>query len=156
MMIEKTNAMRVLDQRDISYEIFNFSPEIHSAVGVAEAIGHPPEHVYKTLVVMRSKQKPMLIITPGDVNLNLKQVAKAVGEKKVRMASQQEAENLTGLLVGGISALALLDKPFDVFIDHSAKQLSHIIISAGKRGINLRMVVDDLINVTQAKVIQVI
>ena len=89
----------------------------------------------------------------GHRELDLKQVANEVGEKKVRMASYNEAEQLTGLKVGGISALALLNRPFDVFIDQEASQLSHILVSAGKRGINLQLSVNDLIRVTRARVI---
>ncbi len=96
----------------------------------------------------------MLVMIAGDQELDLKQVAKAVGEKKVRMASHKEAEDLTGLQVGGISALALLNRPFDVFIDRPATELSHILVSAGKRGINLRLPVADLVRVTNARVIE--
>ena len=154
MTVHKTNAMRALDARKIPYEVFTFSPDIHSAVGVAEAVGLPPHQVYKTLVVLRPQGKPMLIMVAGDRELDLKRVAKAVGEKKVRMASHREAEALTGLRVGGISALALLNRPFDVFIDRPATELSHVLVSAGARGINLRLAVSDLIRVTHARIIQ--
>jgi Cys-tRNA(Pro)/Cys-tRNA(Cys) deacylase len=70
------------------------------------------------------------------------------------MAAHKEAETLTGLQVGGISALALLNRPFDVFIDRPATQLSHVLVSAGKRGINLRLTVADLIRITRARVIE--
>lgn len=154
MAQEKTNAMRALEARKIPYEVFAFSPNIHSATGVADAVGLPYHQVYKTLVVLRSKAKPMLIMIAGDQELDLKQVARATGEKKVRMASHKEAEDLTGLQVGGISALALLNRPFEVFIDRPATELSHILVSAGKRGINLRVPVADLIRVTRARVIE--
>jgi len=154
MTQEKTNAMRALEARKIPYEVFTFPPEVHSATGVAEAVGLPYEHVYKTLVALRAEGKPMLIIIAGHQELDLKRVAKSVGEKKVRMASYKEAEDLTGLQVGGISALALLNRPFDVFIDRPATGLSHILVSAGKRGINLRLPVADLIRVTNARVIE--
>jgi Cys-tRNA(Pro)/Cys-tRNA(Cys) deacylase len=153
-MADKTNAMRVLESRKIPYEVFTFSPEIHSATGVAEVVGLPPDQVYKTLVVLRSKGKPMLAMIAGDLELDLKQVAQAVGEKKVRMALHREAEELTGLQVGGISALALLNRPFEVFIDRRATELSHVLVSAGQRGINLRLAVPDLIRVTRARVIE--
>jgi Cys-tRNA(Pro)/Cys-tRNA(Cys) deacylase len=154
MAQEKTNSMRALEARKIPYEVFTFPPEVHSASGVADAIGLPYEQVYKTLVALRPEGKPMLIMIAGDRELDLKRVAKAVGEKKVRMASHKEAEALTGLQVGGISALALLNRPLDVFIDRPATDLSHILVSAGKRGINLRLAVDDLIQVTRARVIK--
>jgi Cys-tRNA(Pro)/Cys-tRNA(Cys) deacylase len=154
MAQEKTNSMRALEARKIPYKVFTFPPEVHSASGVADAVGLPYEQVYKTLVALRPEGKPMLIMIAGDRELDLKRVAKAVGEKKVRMASHKEAEALTGLQVGGISALALLNRPFDVFIDRPATDLSHILVSAGKRGINLRLAVDDLIRVTRARVIK--
>jgi Cys-tRNA(Pro)/Cys-tRNA(Cys) deacylase len=155
-MKDKTNSMRALDARRIPYETYTFPPDIHSATGVAEAVRLPPEQVYKTLVVLRPEGKPMLAIIRGDRELDLKKVASAVGEKKVRMASHKEAEELTGLQVGGISALALLNRPFDVFIDRAATELSHLLVSAGKRGINLRLPVDDLIRITHARVIDAI
>ena len=95
----------------------------------------------------------MLVLIDGNRELNLKEIARAVAEKKVRMASHREAEGLTGLQVGGISALALLNRPFDVFIDRPALEQSHVCVSAGKRGINLRLPVADLIRLTQAQVI---
>jgi Cys-tRNA(Pro)/Cys-tRNA(Cys) deacylase len=154
MSDNKTNSMRALDARKIPYQVFTFSPDIHSAAGVAEAVGLPTQEVYKTLVVARPQGKPMLIMIAGDRELDLKQVAQAVGEKKVRMASHDEAEALTGLQVGGISALALLNRPFEVFIDRPASELSHVLVSAGKRGINLRVAVPDLIRVTRARIIE--
>ena len=153
MAKEKTNAMRALDARKIPYEVFDFSPDIHSAVGVAEEVGLPPDQVYKTLVVLRPQGKAMLVMIAGNQELDLKQVSREVGEKKVRMASHKEAEDLTGLQVGGISALALLNRPFEVFIDRPATELSHILVSAGKRGINLRVSVADLMHISQARVI---
>ena len=154
MTQEKTNAVRALEARKIPYEVFTFPPEVHSASGVADFVGLPHNQVYKTLVALRPEGKPMLIIIAGHRELDLKRLAKAVGEKKVRMASHKEAESLTGLQVGGISALALLNRPFDVFIDQPARELSHILVSAGKRGLNLRLAVDDLIRVTNARVIE--
>ena len=152
-MAEKTNAMRVLEARKVRYEVFTFSPEIHSADEVAEALGLPPDEVYKTLVVLRPKGKPMLIMVAADKELDLKKVAQAVGEKKVHMALHREAEELTGLQVGGISALALLGRPFDIFVDRPATERSHVLVSAGQRGVDLRVAVPDLIRVTRARVI---
>ncbi len=147
---EKTNAMRVLDRKKVSYKPVYFSPEIHSADGVAETIGVPASHVYKTLAVIRPRGKPLLVMVAGDRRLDLKKVAKAAGSKSVRMATYQEAESLTGLKVGGISALALLDKGFDVFIDRRALEMEKVFVSAGKRGVNLQLSVADLVRVTNA------
>lgn len=153
-MADKNNAMRMLDAREVPYETYTFPPEIHSAEGVAQVVGVPASQVYKTLVVVRKQGRPLLVMIAGDRELDLKLLAKAVREKKLRMATYREAESLTGLEVGGISALALLNQGFDVYIDRAATELKHVLVSAGCRGINLRMTVEDLIRVTQAKVIE--
>ncbi len=146
----RTNAMRLLDARHVEYEVLTFSPDIHSAVGVAEALGLPPETVYKTLVVQRAA-KPLLVMVPGPHEINLKLLAASVGEFKLHMASQKDAEALTGLQVGGISALALLNKGFEICLDRSAQALAQVVVSAGQRGVNLRLEVSDLVQVTQAR-----
>ncbi|MCR4405527.1 MAG: aminoacyl-tRNA deacylase [Anaerolineae bacterium] len=154
IMVEKTNAMRVLDAHKVPYEIITFSPDIHSAEGVAEAVGISPAEVYKTLVVSREHGKPLLVMIAGDRELDLKRMARAVGEKKLKMATYRQAEELTGLQVGGISPLALLNRGFEVYIDRPATELSHVYVSAGRRGINLRVPVKDLIAITKAKVVE--
>ena len=153
-MAEKTNAMRALEARKVPYETYTFPPDIHSAKGVAEALGLPASQVYKTLVVVRERGKPLLVMIPGDRELDLKRLAKAIGEKKLRMATHKEAESLTGLQVGGISALALLNRRFEVYIDRAATKLERVLVSAGRRGINLDIRVDDLIRVTKARLIE--
>ena len=151
-MSAKTNAMRVLDQRKIAYQVHEYSPEIHSAVEAAQAMGQPVERVYKTLVVMREtpRAKPLLVMEPGDRELDLRALAKSAGDKKLRMATQMEAESLTGLLVGGIGALALLNRGFEMWIDSAAQAHERICVNAGQRGINLELRVDDLVRVTGA------
>ena len=153
-MADKNNAMRMLEARGVPYETYTFPPETHSAEGVAQVVGLPASQVYKTLVVMRKQGKPLLVMIAGDRELDLKRLAKAVGEKKLRMASHKEAESLTGLEVGGISALALLNQGFDVYIDRAATRLKRVLVSAGRRGINLGIAVEDLLHVTKAKVIE--
>jgi Cys-tRNA(Pro)/Cys-tRNA(Cys) deacylase len=153
-MAQKLNSMRLLDQQKISYTVHEFPDTIHSAVGVADHLELPPEMVYKTLVVLPSQGKAMLVVVPGNRELNLKRLAKSVGQKKVQMAPHQEAERLTGLQTGGISALALLHKNFPVYLDQSALELERILVSAGKRGVNLELPVQDFIKVTKAKVIE--
>jgi Cys-tRNA(Pro)/Cys-tRNA(Cys) deacylase len=153
-MAQKLNSMRILDQHKVNYTVHEFPNTLHSAVGVADQLGLPHEMVYKTLVVLPGLGKPMLVIVPGHRELNLKKLAEAVGQKKVQMAPHQEAERVTGLQTGGISALALLHKNFPVYIDQSALDLERILVSAGKRGVNLELAVQDLIKVTKAKVIE--
>ena len=152
--MEKTNALRLLDARGIPYRLFTFSPGIHSATEVAQVLGLPAHQVYKTLVVLRTQGRPLLVMIAGDRELDLKRVAAAVGDKKVRMATQREAEALTGLQVGGISALALLGRPFDIFLDRAALALEQIVVSAGKRGMNVQLAVDDLLRITRARIIE--
>lgn len=152
-MADKLNSMRILDQQQVDYTIHQFPESIHSADGVAEYVGRSPEMVYKTLVVLPTTGKPMLVMVAGSRELNLKKLAKAVGQKKVQMAPHKEAEALTGLQTGGISALALLHKNFPVYLDRPALALDRILISAGQRGVNLELPVEDLRRITGAKVV---
>jgi Cys-tRNA(Pro)/Cys-tRNA(Cys) deacylase len=155
--MQKTNAMRALDQRKIPYEAHTFSDAIRSADGVAATLGIPEAEVFKTLVVLPEARgtKPMLVMLPASTELDLRRFARAIGEKSVRMASQREAEQLTGLKVGGISALALLNKPFTVYLDASAARLDMLYVSGGQRGLDLRLRVADLIAVTGATVVEI-
>ena len=147
----RTNTMRLLDAHDVAYEVLTFSEDIHSAVGVAEVAGLDPDAVYKTLVVQRAGGKPLLVMVAGDRQVDLKALAASVGEKKLHMATHRDAERLTGLQVGGISALALLNRGFEICIDRAAADLDRIAVSAGKRGINLILAVADLVCVTGAR-----
>lgn len=150
---KKLNTMRLLEANDVPYDVVTYEPSRHSAVDVAEIAGVPPAQVYKTLVVQRDEGKPILIMIAGDRELDLKRLAAAIGEKKVRMASHDEAEKLTGLQVGGISALALLNRGFDVYVDRAALAHDRVYISAGQRGTNLCLAVDDLVRVTGAETV---
>ncbi len=151
--LPKTNAMRTLDARKVEYQAHTYSAEIHSADGAAAALGVPEDHVYKTLVVLpeSGQGRPLLVMVPGDRELDLKVLGQGVGEKKLRMASQREAESLTGLLVGGISALALLNKNFRIYIAAQALHLAQIYVNGGQRGLNLQLKPDDLLKVTGAQ-----
>jgi Cys-tRNA(Pro)/Cys-tRNA(Cys) deacylase len=151
---EKTNAMRVLEGKKVSYQALTYSPEIHVATEVAATLGYPANEVYKTLVVLREKGKPLLVMVASEKEIDLRRLAKSVQEKSLRMALHKEAERLTGLQVGGISALALLNKGFDIYIDSPALSLQYVLVSAGKRGINLRLKVRDLVAVTGAKAVE--
>jgi Cys-tRNA(Pro)/Cys-tRNA(Cys) deacylase len=150
----RLNSMRVLEAEGKSFEVFTFPLDHHSAMEVAELAGVAPEQVYKTLVVQRDRGKPLLVMIAADRQLNLKRLATAVGEKKLQMASHNDAEQLTRLKVGGISALALLNRGFDVYVDQRAVEQSHIYVSAGQRGVNLVVTVDDLLQVTGARLVE--
>ncbi|NWG14920.1 MAG: aminoacyl-tRNA deacylase [Acidobacteria bacterium] len=153
-MAEKLNSMRILDQQKVSYTVREFPETIHSADGVADYFSLPREWVYKTLVVLPPAGRPMLVMVAGSRELDLKKLAASVGQKKVQMAPHKEAERLTGLQTGGISALALLHKNFAVYIDKPALELERILVSAGKRGVNLELPVQELIRVAKARVIE--
>lgn len=147
----KTNAMRALDQRKIPYEACSYPPEIKSAEGVAQELGVLASLVYKTLVMLRDDNaRPLLVMVPGDREVDMRALARGLGSKAVRMAPKARAEALTGLQTGGIGALALLNKPFDVYVDRAALSADTIFVNGGRRGLNLRLAVDDLIAVTGA------
>ncbi len=150
----KTNAMRALDAHHIPYEVFTYSDTIHSASEVAELLGVPAGQVFKTLVVLADGSRRLLVVTPGDRELDMRRVAKAVGAKSAQMAPRREAERLTGLKVGGISPLALLDKRFEIYLDAPAADLDELYINGGQRGINLKLRVADLLALTHARVIE--
>jgi Cys-tRNA(Pro)/Cys-tRNA(Cys) deacylase len=149
--LDKTNAMRMLDQRKVPYTAHEYPAEAHNAVEVAHLLGVPPAMVYKTLVVLPERGRPLLVMVAGPRALDPRRLARAIGQKSVRMAPHTEAERLTGLLVGGIGALALLNKPFDVYIDQPALELEEILVNGGRRGLNLRLRVADLLRVTGAR-----
>jgi Cys-tRNA(Pro)/Cys-tRNA(Cys) deacylase len=153
----KNNVTRFLDSRRVRYQLFTFDYEsADSAVKVADVIGLPPGQVFKTLVVQPedANRKPLLVIIPGPDTLDLKALAKAAKLKKAKMATHEQAEALTGLQTGGISALALINKGFDVYLDDQAQQYDAIAVSAGQRGANVLLPVKDLVQLTRARVVK--
>jgi Cys-tRNA(Pro)/Cys-tRNA(Cys) deacylase len=147
------NVTRLLDQRHIVHEAFEVPAEKLGARETASLLGIDPAVVFKTIVVTRDKPgKPLLVVVPGNSVVDLKLVAAAVGEKKVYLPSEREAETLTGLQVGGISPLALINKGFRVLIDAAAREHGQIHVSGGQRGLNIKLSLDDLIKLTNAQV----
>jgi Cys-tRNA(Pro)/Cys-tRNA(Cys) deacylase len=145
------NVTRFLDSRKVSYEIFELLPEKLSALEVAHLLDVEPESVFKTIVITRNKpKKPLLVLVPAPASVELKLLAAVVGDKKVYLPTEREAEQLTGLQAGGISPLALINKGFSVIIDSSVKNLSRVHISGGQRGLNIKLSVDDLARLTNA------
>jgi Cys-tRNA(Pro)/Cys-tRNA(Cys) deacylase len=152
MAQKKTLAMKLLDGKKIAYKAYSYPDSLRDAEEVARSLEFPPQQVFKTLVVSRPKPgKNILAMVPANRQLDLKKMAQAVGEKKIKMASQREAEALTGLQVGGISALALLNRGFDVYLDQSAGSFKEIVVSSGERGRQIELAVCDLISVTRAR-----
>lgn len=148
---QKTLAMKLLDGKKIVYAVHEYPSDIRDAVQVATAVGFDPSAVYKTLVVANPEGKPLLVMIAADKQLDLKKLAKQLNAKKLKMASQREAEALTGLQVGGISALALVNKGFVVYLDSAARGLQQIVVSAGQRGLQIQLAVKDLMTVSGAR-----
>ena len=148
-------SIRRLEALDIEHALVAFDPAIRSGAAVAEAANEDPGAVYKTLVVLdtRPGTRPLLAIVPSDRELDLKLLAKHMSVKKLVMASHAEAERLTGLRVGGISALALLDRGWQVFLDASAEERTAMLVSAGQRGFDVRLAPSDFRRVTGARVV---
>ncbi|OGN94830.1 MAG: hypothetical protein A2Z71_04670 [Chloroflexi bacterium RBG_13_50_21] len=145
------NITRMLDAKKIPYTVFELPAEKLGAIETARFFGVPLEQVFKTIVVKREgKGKPILAIVPGSAGVDLKRLAKAVGEKKLHLPTEHEAEQITGLQAGGISPLALINKGFQVVMDSSAENYKEIHISGGQRGLNIRMSVDALIKLVKA------
>ncbi|MEZ4590488.1 MAG: aminoacyl-tRNA deacylase [Chloroflexota bacterium] len=154
MATNKTLAMRLLEGKKIAYEAIHYDASERDAEKIAVMLGVPPEQVFKTLVVAPPdgpRSKPLLAVVPANRQLDLKKVAKLLNAKKVKMATHQQAEQLTGLQVGGISPLALLNKGFAIYLDELALAQPHIFVSAGERGTQIKLSPTDLRKVTGAR-----
>jgi Cys-tRNA(Pro)/Cys-tRNA(Cys) deacylase len=147
------NVTRLLDSRKIAYTAFELPAEKLGALEAARILNVSPSVVFKTIVALRAAPggKPILAVIPGDTELNVKALAAVLGEKKVRVPTQREAEQITGLQAGGISPLALVNKGFQVFLDQNAVAHELIHISGGQRGLNIRLPVKDFIKLVNAR-----
>ena len=146
------NVTRLLDSRKIRYTAYELPSEKLGALRTAQLLDVEPASVFKTIVVTCDKpRKPLLVIVPGTSNVDLKLLASALGEKKVYLPTEREAEQLTGLQAGGISPLALINKGFQVVLDSSAEGFKEIYISGGQRGLNVKLPVTDLVKLTNAR-----
>jgi Cys-tRNA(Pro)/Cys-tRNA(Cys) deacylase len=150
-MATPNNITRLLDAKKIPYQAFTLPAEKLGARETARRLGVDPQLVYKTIVITRPKGKPILAVIPGPNRVDLKLLASALGEKKVNLPTEREAEALTGLQAGGISPLALVNKGFQVIIDSAAKSRSELHVSGGQRGLNIRLSVEALAGLTQAR-----
>ena len=146
------NVTRLLDSKKIVYTAYELPAEKLGAEETARILGVPLGIVFKTIVVLREKPgKSILAVVPGTGEVNLKAVAAALSEKKVHLPTQAEAEKLTGLQAGGISPLALINRGFTVLLDSSALAHEQIHVSGGQRGLNIRLPVKALIQLTNAR-----
>ena len=146
------NVTRFLDARKVSYAAHKMPAEKLGAVEAANFMGVSPDQVFKTIVSVREKKKPVLVVVPGPRVVDLKLLAAFLGEKKVHLPTEREAEELTGLQAGGISPLALINKGFQVVIDSASQAYEKIYVSGGQRGLDIQLGVEDLIKLTNARV----
>ena len=149
--MKKTNAARILDRLKINYESIEYEVDEDdlSAVHVAESAGLPIEKVYKTLVLQGDKNGIFVCIIPGGQEIDLKKAANVSSNKKAGMIKMNELEPLTGYIRGGCSPLGM-KRNYPVYIDQSANNQPFIYISAGVRGMQIKIVPADLIRVTGA------
>lgn len=143
--IVKTNAIRLVEQKKISYKEYAYEwQENHlGADEVAAKLGQNPAQVFKTLVAVGNKTGLIVAVIPGNHELDLKKLAQLSGNKKVEMLHLKDLEQTTGYIRGGCSPIGI-KKLFPTFIDESASDFATIIISAGKRGLQLEIAPSDL------------
>jgi Cys-tRNA(Pro)/Cys-tRNA(Cys) deacylase len=147
------NITRMLDAKKVIYKAFETPAEKLGATETARLLSLPPEQVFKTIVVLRTRPgaKPVLAVVPGTQHVDLKLLAAVLNEKKMSLPTEREAETLTGLQAGGISPLALINKGFQVVIDASAQAHATINVSGGQRGLNIQLAPGDLAKLTNAR-----
>jgi Cys-tRNA(Pro)/Cys-tRNA(Cys) deacylase len=148
----KTNAARILDQAGVRYEIREYpvDEEDLSAPHVAEAIGMPPEQVFKTLVARGDRTGVLLACIPGNAELDLKALASASGNKKVELVAVKEVLPLTGYIRGGVSPVGT-KKAYPLYLDGTADLWDAISVSAGMRGVQMLVAPGDLARVAGAE-----
>ncbi|WP_195987334.1 Cys-tRNA(Pro) deacylase [Clostridium sp. D53t1_180928_C8] len=143
-MDEKTNVMRILDQKKIKHQTHSYvGTGAISGTEVAEALGQNPKCVFKTLVTIGKSKNNYVFVIPVEKELDLKKAAKTVGEKSVEMIKSKELLPLTGYIHGGCSPIGM-KKFFKTVIDISAEECETIIFSAGKIGYQVEMSLNDL------------
>ena len=147
---EKTNVMRVLEQKGISYAAHAYDPEAGlDGVSVAQQLGRDPETVFKTLVARGASGGLYVFDIPVGDSLDLKKAAKAVGEKSVAMLHQKELLPLTGYVHGGCSPVGM-KKQYPTVFHETAEILDTIMVSAGKVGFQVELVPAALIELVGA------
>ena len=153
---EKTNVMRILDSKKISF-ISHYYGDTQAISGteVAEALGENPEEVFKTLVAIGTSQTYYVFVIPVTKELNLKKAAKAVGEKSIEMIKSKELLSLTGYIHGGCSPIGM-KKFFQTTVDASAKMLETICVSGGKIGYQIELSPKDLERVIRVQFVDVV
>ncbi len=141
---EKTNVMRILDQKKIPYQHYCYADTAAvSGVEVAKVLGQDPAQVFKTLVTESGKGGHYVFVIPVGEELDLKKAAKAVGEKSIAMLKSKDLLPLTGYIHGGCSPIGM-KKQFTTVVDQTAQGFDTIIFSAGKIGYQVQVAPGDL------------
>ena len=142
--IEKTNVMRILDQKKIDYKFHSYIESgVISGIDVANVLNQDPNQVFKTLVTIGSSKNYYVFLVPVCSELNLKKAAKAVSEKSIEMIKSKDLLPLTGYIHGGCSPIGM-KKTFITTIDESAILFDTIIFSGGKIGYQVEISLDNL------------
>lgn len=151
--INKTNAARLLDKAKISYELIPYTvdPDNLAAEHVAEELGEDINCVFKTLVLHGERSGYFVCVIPGNMEVDLKKAAKAAGAKKAEMIPMKELLPLTGYIRGGCSPIGM-KKPFPTFFHSTALDFPVIYVSAGQRGLQIKISPSDLIAFCSAQV----
>lgn len=151
--IEKTNAARLLDRAKIGYELVPYEVDENdlAATHVAEQLGEPIEQVFKTLILRGDRNGHFVCVVQGDREVDLKLAAKISGNKSAAMIPMKELLPTTGYIRGGCSPIGM-KRRFPTFIDRACEGFDHIYISAGVRGLQLRLAPHDLVAYTEAVV----
>lgn len=154
--IAKTNAARILDRLKIRYELIEYpvDPDNLEASHVAEALGQPIERVYKTLVLKGDRNGFLVCVIAGDRHVDLKKAAKVSGNKKVEMIPMKSLLETTGYIRGGCTSIGM-KKQFPTYIDLPAKDYDYIYVSAGQRGLQLKLHPLDLASAARAEFAEV-
>lgn len=148
---EKTNVMRVLDSKKISYDSHAYEADPTLSGGeIAVILGEEPENVFKTLVTQGKSGAYYVFVVPVMAELDLKKAAKAAGEKAVAMIKQKELLPLTGYVHGGCSPIGM-KKAFPTFIHETAVGKKKVFVSAGRVGMQIELSPDDLMGVARIK-----
>jgi len=151
--MKKTNAARLLDAQSIHYELAEYEVDENdlSAITLAQKIGQDVEQIFKTLVLRGDKSGIFVCVIPGNAEVDLKKAAKVSGNKYCAMVHQKELLGLTGYIRGGCSPIGM-KKPFPVYIHETCQLFDQIFISAGQRGLQLKINPEDLIKITESVV----
>jgi Cys-tRNA(Pro)/Cys-tRNA(Cys) deacylase len=149
----KTNAVRLLDQLAIHYELreYEVDPENLDAETVAAKIGLPPRQVFKTLVARGDRNGICMAVIPGGDELDLKALASASGDRKIQLIPVKELQGLTGYIRGGVTALAA-KKDYPVYVDQAVELFDTISVSAGMRGMQILLAPRSYLKATKGTV----